>query len=280
VRVIDPHVHVWKNDPAFPWPAETTRPPAEDRTAEMLLELMAANGVERTVLVQVIHYRWDNSYVADCLRRYPGTFMGVGRVNPEDPAAPDHLSRWTEEHGLHGVRLSPAVDARGDWFRGPLMPPLFARAAQLGVPMLILTGPQRLPDLARLIERQPDLDVVIDHMADVHPGDAAGRRLLVDMARYPRVFVKNSHTSSVSREERPWRNTHGLVEEVYQAFGAQRLMWGTDWPVCLARASYPQTLAVVRDAMAFFTPEDREWILGKTVLRLWPFDRGERGARR
>src|SRR3712207_7942731 len=77
MRIIDPHVHVWKNDPAFPWAPETTNPPREDATPEMLLELMAANGVEKTVLVQVIHYRWDNRYTADALRRYPDKFMGV-----------------------------------------------------------------------------------------------------------------------------------------------------------------------------------------------------------
>lgn len=271
MRIIDPHVHVWKNDPAFPWPAENQNPPAEDRTAEMLLELMAANGVERTVLVQVIHYRWDNSYVARCLAKYPGKFMGVGRVNPEDPAAPDHLSMWTEEHGLHGVRLSPARDGRGDWFTGPLMEPLFARAQELGVPMLILTGPPRLPDLARLLEKFPGLDLVIDHMADVHPDDGEGRRLLAGMARFPRVYVKISHTWSISRQDYPWTDTHGLVEEVYQAFGAQRIMWGTDWPVCLSRAAYAQALQVVRDEMKFIAPEDLEWVLGKTVLALWPF---------
>ena len=62
MRIIDPHVHVWINDPAFPWPLETTDPP-EDRTAEQLLELMDANGVEKTVLVQPIFFRWDKSRI-------------------------------------------------------------------------------------------------------------------------------------------------------------------------------------------------------------------------
>ncbi len=88
MRIIDPHVHVWKNDPQFPWAPETTSPPAEDATAETLLELMAANGVEKTVLVQVIHYRWDNRYAADAMKRYPDKFMGVCRINPEDPTHP------------------------------------------------------------------------------------------------------------------------------------------------------------------------------------------------
>lgn len=269
--IIDPHVHVWKNDPAFPWPAENKNPPAEDRTAEMLLENMAANGVEKTVLVQVIHYRWDNSYIAHVIQQYPDKFMAVGRVNPEDPANADHLSMWTEERGLHGVRLSPGADASGDWFKGPLMDPLFARAEALGVPLLLLTRPSRLLDLARLLENYPDLDVCIDHMADVHPDDEEGLGILTDMARFPRVYVKISHTWSISSQAYPWSDTHALVDKVYQAFGAQRIMWGTDWPVCLGKAEYAQALSVVRDEMTFIAPDDLEWILGKTVLQLWPF---------
>jgi predicted TIM-barrel fold metal-dependent hydrolase len=92
-RIIDPHVHVWVNDPRYPWAQETTSPPKKDATPEMLLALMKANNVARTVLVQVSTYRWDNRYVADVLKQYPRYFKGVCRVNPEDPAAPDELSR-------------------------------------------------------------------------------------------------------------------------------------------------------------------------------------------
>jgi len=88
---------------------------------------MKSNGVRRTVIIQVIHYRWDNRYVASVLKQYSQYFRGVARVNPEDPAAPDHLSRLTEEDGFHGVRLRPAGDASGDWIRGPLMEALWRR---------------------------------------------------------------------------------------------------------------------------------------------------------
>ena len=270
MRIIDPHVHVWINDPAFPWPAETTDPP-EDRTAEQLLELMDTNGVEKTVLVQPIFFRWDNSYAAHCIKKYPDRFMAVGRINPEDPAAPDHMQMWREEHDIHGQRLSPARDGADDWFSGPLMEPIFARAEQLQVPMLILTGPQRLPDLARILERHPDLDCCIDHMADAHPDNPEERKLLMEMARFERVYVKISHTWSISQGGYPWSVTYDMVEEVYQTFGPQRIMWGTDWPVCLSKAEYPQTLSVVRDEMKFIAPEDLEWMMGKTVLKLWSF---------
>jgi L-fuconolactonase len=270
MRIIDPHVHIWKNDPAFPWAPETTTPPKEDATPEMLLQAMQAHGVEGTVLVQVIYYRWDNRYTAQTLDLYPGKFRGVCRVNPLDPAAPDHLSYWTQERGFHGVRLSPATDSAGDWFKGPLMDPIFGRAAHLQVPMLILTGPTRLPDLAAILERHPDLDVVIDHMADCPPDRPDLVALLLGMARYPHVHVKISHTWSLSRETYPWRDTHDLVQRVYQSFGAQRIMWGTDWPMCLQKTTYGRTLAVVRDEMKFIAADDMPWVLGKTALKLWP----------
>jgi predicted TIM-barrel fold metal-dependent hydrolase len=156
------------------------------------------------------------------------------------------------------------------------MDPLFKRATDLGVPMLILTRPPRLPDLAALLERHPDLDVVIDHMADVRLDDPIGIQNLLDLARYPRVYVKVSHTWSISKQDYPWCDAQGLVERVYQAYGARRLMWGTDWPMSVRRnvaqhTTYGRTLSVVRDEMRFLTPEDREWVLGKTALRLWPF---------
>src|SRR5512135_3381697 len=78
--ILDPHVHVWKKDPRYPWAKETTKPPERDATPEMLLELMRANGVAKTVIIQVIHYRYDNSYVADVLKQYPQYFQGVCRV--------------------------------------------------------------------------------------------------------------------------------------------------------------------------------------------------------
>jgi predicted TIM-barrel fold metal-dependent hydrolase len=271
MKIIDPHVHIWKNDPDFPYAVETVNPPTNDATPEMLLELMQANGVEKTVLVQVIHYRWDNTYTAYALRMYPDKFMGVCRVNPNDQAAPDHLSYWTEQHGFHGVRLSPAPDPSGDWFTGPNMDPIFKRAEELGVPMLILTKPSRLPDLAVLLDRHSDLDVVIDHMADCSPDNAVDVQCLLDMARYPRVYVKISHTWGISRESYPWRDTHDLVKMVYQAFGGRHIMWATDWPVCLDKANYSQTLTVVHDEMNFIGSDDLEWVLGKTALKLWSF---------
>lgn len=269
-RIIDPHVHVWKHDPQFPF-AKEAHPPARDSAPETLLALMKANGVAKTVIIQVIHYRYDNSYVASVLKRYPETFQAVCRVDPLDAAAPDHLSRLTEQ-GFRGVRLSPSGDASGDWIRGPLMPPLWRRCEQLRVPMTILAPIGRMPDIGALIERCPDLTVVIDHMADCPVDQPAELDKLIALRRYPKVFAKVSHTWSLSKQPYPWLDAQENVKRLHAAFGPERLMWATDWPIIEnSNARYDQALTVVRDDMKFLNAEDKAWMLSKTIERVWKF---------
>lgn len=268
--LIDSHVHVWKHDPQFPF-AKEARPPAEDASAEMLLDLMKANGVSHTVIIQVIHYRWDNSYLASVLKRYPKEFRGVCRVNPEDPAAPDQLSKWTEENGFRGVRLSPGADASGDWIRGPLMPPLWKRCAQLRVPMTVLAPAARLPDLIPLLDANPGLTVVIDHQADSPLDQPARLDLLLALERYPKLFVKISHMWTLSKQPYPYPDAQAQVKKIYDRFGAKRIMWGTDWPISLRQLTYAQAVELFRDHIDFIKGDDREWMLSKTVQQVWPF---------
>ncbi len=272
LRIIDPHVHVWKNDSRYPWPAELKSPPANDALPETLLQLMAANGVERTVIVHVIYYRWDCRYAADVIKAHPDKFAGVCRVNPQSPSIADDLNHWTTA-GYHGVRLSPSAGPDGDWIGDRAqMDKVWSRAAELRVPMCILCPILRIPDVEKVIERHGDrLDVCIDHMAD-SPIDQPGElNKLLALAKYPRVFVKLSHLWSLSKQDYPYRDTHDQVHRLYDAFGPRRLMWGTDWPEVERYCGYAKALALYRDELKFFNDDDRKWILGATALRLWPF---------
>jgi predicted TIM-barrel fold metal-dependent hydrolase len=270
IPFIDSHVHVWKTDPAFPF-APGVHPSPTDASVETLLDLMHANDVSRTVIIQVIHYKWDNSYLASVLKRYSKTFHGVCRVNPEDPGAPDTLSRLTEEQGFRGVRLSPAATAAGDWIRGPLMPPLWRRCAQLKVPMTLLIPATRIPDVTPLIEANPDLQIVIDHMADTPLDHPEQLELLLGLVRYPKVFVKISHMWSLSAQAYPYPDAMAQAKRLYEVFGAKRLMAGTDWPISLPKQTYAQTVALYRDHLDFVSPADHVQILSKTVQEVWPF---------
>jgi L-fuconolactonase len=267
--IIDPHVHVWKHDPEFPF-AEGSHVPERDATPEALLELMKANGVSYTVIIQVIHYRYDNRFLASVLKRYPRYFQGVCRVDPLDAAAPDHLSSLVEQ-GFRGVRLSPAGNASGDWIQGPLMPPLWKRCEELKTPMTILAPITRMPDIAPLIERHSDLTVVIDHMADCPIDQPKELEKLITLARYPKVFVKISHTWSISKQPYPWLDAQEYVKRLHAAFGPERLMWATDWPIVEQTSTYDRALRVVHDDMPFLNADDKRWMLSKTIQRIWPF---------
>ena len=268
--IFDPHVHVWKHDTRFPF-ATGAKVPEYDATPEALLALMKQHGIARTVIIQVIHYRYDNNYLAAVLRQYPQYFLGVCRVDPLDAAAPDHLTHWSEQQGFRGVRLSPAADPAGDWIRGPLMEPLWKRCDSLKVPMTLLAPISRIPDCQKLIDRFPDLTVVIDHMADCPVDHPEELEKLIALVRYPKVFVKISHTWSLSKQGYPWTDSQALVKRLYDKFGPQRLMWATDWPIAKDIATYPQRLTVVRDEMKFLNADDKSWVLSKTIERVWPF---------
>jgi predicted TIM-barrel fold metal-dependent hydrolase len=269
-HIVDAQIHVWIISPQYPWAQGTTKPPSENRTPDMALKLMKANGVQRTVIAQYIGYKWDNHYCLDSIRKFAPYFRGVCRVDPNDPSAPDHLSDLTEQ-GFHGVRISPTADAGGDWINGPLMPPLWARAQALRIPMQIYTPITRMPDLAHLLEQFPGLTVVIDHMGDCPADRPEELEKLIALARYPRVFVKISHTWSISHQSYPWLDAQEHVKRLHAAFGPQRLMWASDWPVSLGSTTYDKTLSVVRDEMSFLNAEDKSWILGKTAQQVWPF---------
>ena len=265
--MIDSHVHVFKGDPQFPF-ASGAHPPPYDASAEMLLDLMQANHVARTVVIQVIHYRWDNSYLASVLKRYPGKFHGVCRVNPEDPAAPDHLSELTEQ-GFRGVRISPAATPDGDWIRGPLMPPLWRRCSQLKIPMTVLLPATRLSDLPPLIEANPELTVVIDHMADCPLDRPDLLKVLLSLARYPRVFVKITDLWTLSHQPYPYPDSQEEAKRICDAFGAERCMWATNWPVSLAQLPYARLVELYREHINFpIGPRPRTGALKNRAARL------------
>jgi hypothetical protein len=98
-------------------------------------------------LVEPVAY--SLSYLVAVLKRYPQYFQRVGRVDPPDNAAPDHLSLLVQEQGLRGVHLSPGADAAADWIRGLLKPPLWSPCLQLKVPMTLLVPIVRVPDAGR-----------------------------------------------------------------------------------------------------------------------------------
>lgn len=139
--------------------------------------------------------------------------------------------------------------------------------------MTVLAPITRMPEVGALIEQFPDLTVVIDHMADCPVDQPKELEKLMALRRYPKVFVKVSHTWSLSHQPYPYLDAQEHVKRLHESFGPQRLMWATDWPIVeqTANATYANALRIVREDMKFLNDEDKHWMLSKTIERVWPF---------
>jgi predicted TIM-barrel fold metal-dependent hydrolase len=279
--IVDTHMHVWSNDPErFPYahPYVPDAVPQGVGTGDVLLEDMDANGQTHCILVQMIHHGWDNSYVAHCVRAHPGRLKAHGLIDPTDPRVADKLEFWISEHGLSGMRFSPIYyEGRDDWMTSTAHEAAWKKADELGAVFNFFISTSQLPKLETMIQRFPAVPVVIDHLAqiDLKAADPqpALRRLLA-LARYDNVWVKVSELTSVSRSGKyPFTDAFPYVEQVYDAFGPDHLLWGTGYPgaarAVYARPTLAQELALVRDTIPFFTPRDREKILGANAAKVW-----------
>jgi L-fuconolactonase len=116
----------------------------------------------------------------------------------------------------------------------------------------------------------PELTLIIDHMADVAPDDAASTEALLAFAKLPRAHVKLSHTWWVAKQPYPYPDAQVLARRVHAAFGARRLLFASDWPIVEKYCGYAKALALVQTEMKFLTPQDRRAILSETAARIWP----------
>jgi predicted TIM-barrel fold metal-dependent hydrolase len=274
--IIDSHLHVWSDDESrYPY-GEVSRPGTGDRASvELLNEHMAEAGVEKAVIVQPIHYLYDNRYVADCLARFPGRFAAVCLVDPKDPAAPDQLEELVRGRGFGGMRLHLSRQEDPSALAASDQDPLWRRVEELSVCLIVLGRATDLPALEPIVDRFPDVKVVLDHLGGPPVGEEPTHPLLgnvLRMAMYPNVYVKVSNMNRMSKGPYPHRDTHDMVRRIYDALGPERLMWGTDFPHVLTAGGYVRALELVRDELDFLTNEDKDWLFSGTVRKVWKFE--------
>jgi len=286
--IVDTHMHVWANDPdRYPFPHPYVKDFAgapHEGTVEMLVADMDRHGCTHSVLVQVIYHGWDNSYVADCVKRYPERLKAHGLIDPTDPQVADKLEYWIKERGLHGMRFSPIYYKDGNhggdsWINAQETHRLWRKAAELGAVLNFFIAPQQLPKLEKMVQKHPDVRIVLDHLSQMDLGvedPEPQLRLLLAMSRHRNVWVKVSELSSVSKSGKyPFPDAYPYVKRVYEAFGPDRLLFGTGYPGA-ARAAYKRPtldkeIDLVRKEMPFFTQEDSAKILGRNAAELWGF---------
>ncbi|MEO1999629.1 MAG: amidohydrolase family protein [Planctomycetaceae bacterium] len=284
--VVDTHMHVWAADvKRFPFrhPYQPQMRSAKiGATLERLVAEMDTFGITHCILVQTIYHGWDNTYTAHCVQQFPKRFKGHGLIDPTDARVADKLKYWMTERGLSGMRFSPIYYQNGqhggdDWLTSPEHHRLWKTAGKLQAVFNFFIGPNQLPKLGEMAQRFPEVRVVVDHLGqmDLAADDAEDQiRKLLSVARHPNVFVKVSELSSVSKSRTyPFPDAFPTIRRVYDAFGPDRLLWGTGYPGAVRaaynRPSVTDELAMIRTHIPFLTVDDRQKILGENALKLW-----------
>jgi len=274
MNYIDAHVHVWTDDlERYPlaegYPREAMRPPTF--TPEELFAHCRPVGVDRIVLIQMSFYGFDNSYLLDTLRAHPGVFSGVALIDHDAPHLEEQMQRLAVQ-GVRGFRISPRGAPPESWLDGPGYAALFAAGAEAGLAMCPLIDPSALPALERMCQRFPDTPVVIDHLCRIgagHPLTEADVEALCAMSRHAHVMVKVSAFYALGEKKPPHDDLIPLIRRVYEAFGADRLMWASDCPYQVDNETYDDSLSLVRDRLDFLSDDDREEILRETAERVF-----------
>lgn len=269
--MIDCHTHVVSPDHAR-YPLEPRDLSGEwyreaPASAEDLAEAMDASGVARAVLVQGVGaYTWKNDYAADAARANPDRFVSACAIDAEAEDAPDTLAYWLDERGMQGVRLFALSREGESWLATPKTMPLFEIARSRGAHVIVTLLPHQLPELERVLEREPETPVSLDHCGFAL-GDDEAREALFALARFDALHLKIS-THNLDEAEQG-RGVGALVRELIDRFGAERLMWGSDFCQTHDRP-YARLVELGRRAFEPLPGDQAEACLSGTARRLWP----------
>ena len=276
--IVDAHVHVWSdNTERYPYQPILGYVPDSPAHLNMLINYMDKTKIDRVVLVQPSVYGWDNRYIADCLRRMRDRIAAVCLIDPlgDDPA--ERIAYWVREHGFSGVRLNPIGDPKGTWINDHSQYALWQMAAKLNVPICVQLLPKQLEMLQDIATDFPQVAVVIDHLAKPinEEGPESTKALhFLKLSQLPNVSVKVAALGYLSRQAYPYLDTHYLVEAALQAYGADRVIWGSDFPGILKYCTYQQSYEFIKQIIWDCSEVELSKILGGNALRLW-FNRHE-----
>ncbi len=276
MSVTDVQVHLWEPErPDRPWPKPQQRPPHRPNGfgAEEMLGEMAAAGVDRAVIVPPTWAGDSNEWALDIAARYPKRFAVVGRFDVRAPDARQQLGGWLKQPRMLGVRMSFHVKPYIDWLDDGSLDWFWAACERHAIPVMALV-PGMPGKLRPIVERHPDLRVLVPHMAchldSRAPAAFASLDDLLALARYPNVVVNVSSVPCFSNEQYPFRDTHPFIRRIFDGFGPRRMLWGAD--LSRLRGSYRDCLAQFQEGLDFLSADDKEWILGKSLAEVlkWP----------
>jgi L-fuconolactonase len=270
---IDAQVHAYERDhPGRPWAAVLPGPP--EVTGDDMVAAMDAVGVDGALLVSAFTmYRYDASYALEVHAAHPGRFGVIKPVDPTDPAVADTIADWAATNGAVGVRLMLN--------RGVSTDPadlgvnrVLAAAARQALPVNLLCW-GRLEQAGLLAARHPDTRLVIDHLGLQQPFEPpapaepfADLPKLLDLAAHDNIVVKITGACTLSHASFPYNDLWDPLWRIFDAFGFDRCMWGTDWTRAVALLTYEQGVEAFR-VTDRLSDSDRAALMGETPQQVY-----------
>ena len=278
---IDSHQHFWRyNDTDYVWMTGELRQLARDYGPEDLRPLLDESGVDATVAVQARQMTAENDFLLGIADAHSWVLGVVGWVDFASDEVAAQIERYADHLKFRGVRELIHDMPDEDY--------AISRDHRAGVGLLerfgltydLLLRPQHIPAATRLVDRLPNQRFVVDHIAK--PPIASGElepwaSRIADLARREHVWCKVSGMVTEA-DWSSWRpaDLRPYLDVCLESFGPERLMLGSDWPVCTCAADYRSVVSIVTDYVSTLSPGEQDAVLGATCARFYSLDRGDR----
>lgn len=273
--MIDAHQHFWRIERGdYGWLGPHLAPLWRDFGPEDLRPLMARTGVVRSIAVQAAPTEAETDHLLELAARTPFVAGVVGWLDMESPAFPQRLAHYAANPLFLGLRPMVHDIADDRWLCRPVVLRHLALVADAGLAFDLLLRPRHLPAAIEALQRTPGLRAVVDHLAKPEIATGAFQPWLGDLARIaeiPDVFCKISgliteaaHACWTLEQLRPY------VEHACALFGPDRLVFGSDWPVCTLAGSYAEVVNAARTLLsARYAPAEMVAVFAGNAQRLY-----------
>jgi L-fuconolactonase len=249
--IIDSQVHVYAaNTPDHPWHAVPNWP--DHVTGDEMVTAMDAVGVDGAIFISAFSmYQYDSSYAVEVQNAHPNRFALVKPVNPADPAVADVITDWKKTAGTVGIRIM--MPSEGGLEPGdPGLDLIMREAVRHDLPVNILCWGNMDAGTA-LIDRHPDTRFIIDHLGLLQPKTPpappepwADLPKVLDLASRPNAVMKVSGACTLSHAGYPYPDIWDPLARVFDAWGMERCLWGSDWTRAFAVVNYQQAVEPFR----------------------------------
>lgn len=273
--IVDAHHHLWQVGRGdYDWMSPDVPVLARDYLAEDLRPVLRRAGVDRTVLVQAAQTEAETDFLLLLAAQADFVAGVVGWLDFEDAAFPAKLEALMRRPKFVGLRPMLQDHADDGYVLRPAVLANLRHLAAAGAAFDILTLPRHLPFVLRMLDAVPDLKAVVDHLSK--PPVASGRLEgwagdMALIAAHPGVFCKVSGLVTEARHQ-DWApgDLAPYVRHVLDVFGADRLMFGSDWPVCLLAASYAEVMNAARGILdPLLDAEGMAKVFGGNAVRFY-----------